>query len=230
MKITKKHIKEVVEKGNWIIRGDNNGVSASPDANGFKWAPLGEWTEAPDWNEDPVCGQGLHGQDQNYGGFIMGKRLVFCETEGPHIPVDGNKVKVRKARILMVGLPEIPKMNGNLDVSGCDLKGVTLPTSIGDSLYVRGCDLKGVTLPTSIDGDLNIRGCDLKGVTLPTSIGGCLDVRGCDLKGVTLPTSIGGDFYSSGCDLKGVTLPTSIGGWLDVRECDLKGVILPTSI
>src|SRR4030042_2399454 len=191
MKITKKHIKEVVEKGNWIIRGDNNGVSASPDANGFKWAPLGEWTEAPDWNEDPVCGQGLHGQDRDYGGFIMGKRLVFCETEGPTIPVDGNKVKVRKARILMVGLPEIPKMNGNLDVRGCDLEGVTLPTSIGGGLDVSGCDLKGVTLPTSIGGWLDVRECDLKGVTLPTSTGS-LDVRECDLKGVILPTSIGG--------------------------------------
>jgi len=79
-----------------------------------------------------------------------------------------------------------------------------------DRLDVRGCDLKGVTLPTTIEGSLDVRGCDLKGVTLPTTIGGWLDVRGCDLKGVTLPTTIEGGLYVSGCDLKGVTLPKGV--------------------
>ena len=62
--------------------------------------------------------------------------------------------------------------------------------SLSGYLDVRGCALKGVTLPTSIVGYLDVRGCDLKGIALPTSIGGSLDVGGCDLKGVTLPKNI----------------------------------------
>ena len=42
----------------------------------------------------------------------------------------------------------------------------------GGSLDVSGCDLKGVTLPTTIGGWLNLSFSDLKGVTLPTTIGG----------------------------------------------------------
>jgi hypothetical protein len=91
--------------------------------------------------------------------------------------------------------------NLNYDLSDCDLKGITLPTSIGGSLDLRGCDLKGITLPTSIGGYLDLRGCDLKGITLPTSIGGYLDLSGCDLKGITLPTSIGGSLDLRGCDV-----------------------------
>ena len=131
MKITKAYINKVVKQGNWIIRGDNDGVSHG----GFRWKPLGEWTEAPDWNERSECGGGLHGQDINYGGMFSGNRVVFCETKGKHIVIGYNKVKVRYARILMVGLPKIPKINGSLDLSGCDLSGITLPTSVGGSIY-----------------------------------------------------------------------------------------------
>jgi uncharacterized protein YjbI with pentapeptide repeats len=93
--------------------------------------------------------------------------------------------------------------------------GWALKESIGGSLDVSGCDLTGITLPTSIGGSLDVSGCDLTGITLPTSIGGSLYVRGCDLTGITLPTSIGGSLYVRGCDLTGITLPTSIGGSLD---------------
>jgi len=72
------------------------------------------------------------------------------------------------------------------------------------NLYLRGCDLKGITLPTSVGGSLDLSCCDLKGITLPTSVGGSLDLRGCDLKGITLPTSVGGSLYLRGCDLKGI--------------------------
>ena len=75
----------------------------------------------------------------------------------------------------------------NIDLSGCDLKGVTLPSKIGGSLDLRGCDLKGVKLPEKIGGSLDLGGCDLNGVTLPEKIGGSLDLRGCDLEGVKLP-------------------------------------------
>ena len=90
--------------------------------------------------------------------------------------------------------------SGSLDLSGCDLKGITLPTSVGGWLDLSGCDLKGITLPTSVGGSLYLSGCDLKGITLPTSVGGSLDLSGCDLKGITLPTSVGGSLYLSGCE------------------------------
>ena len=44
--------------------------------------------------------------------------------------------------------------------------------SFGGYLYLCGCDLKGITLPTSVGGSLDLSGCDLKGITLPTSVGG----------------------------------------------------------
>jgi hypothetical protein len=59
-----------------------------------------------------------------------------------------------------------------------------------DDIDLRGCDLKGITLPTTIGGYLDLRGCDLKGITLPTTIGGYLYLRGCDLKGITLPKNV----------------------------------------
>ena len=34
---------------------------------------------------------------------------------------------------------------GSLDLRGCDLNGITLPTSVGGSLDLRGCDLNGIT-------------------------------------------------------------------------------------
>ena len=83
-------------------------------------------------------------------------------------------------------------VSGSLYLSGCDLKGVTLPTTVSGWLDLKGCDLKGVTLPTTVSGSIDLRGCDLKGVTLPATVSGSLDLRGCDLKGVTLPKVIFG--------------------------------------
>lgn len=41
---------------------------------------------------------------------------------------------------------------GSLDLSGCDLKGVTLPSTVSGSLDLSGCDLTGVTLPNIVYG------------------------------------------------------------------------------
>ncbi|MDE2436459.1 MAG: hypothetical protein KGM49_09380, partial [Sphingomonadales bacterium] len=38
------------------------------------------------------------------------------------------------------------------------LAGVTLPATIGGSLYLSGCDLAGVTLPATIGGSLYLSG------------------------------------------------------------------------
>src|SRR3989304_8817050 len=84
---------------NWMVRFSQNGVAFE----GFAWAPLGEWTTAPDWNERPECGGGLHGQGP--GGYgdcpESNSTFEFCETRGPRVRIDG-KEKVRAARILAI--------------------------------------------------------------------------------------------------------------------------------
>lgn len=121
---------EAVKNGNWIIRADNDGKSRG----GFQWEAQGEWTAAPNWDDKPVCGGGLHGQDKNCGGMIMGNRLVFCDTDGDHVAIGDNKVKVRRARILMINdLPDGLTVGGWLDLSGC-----TGLTSLPDGLTVGG--------------------------------------------------------------------------------------------
>ena len=148
-----KAVKNAIKTGNWMIRFENEGgASPSNTANGFKWQPIGQWTIAPDWNSRPVCGGGLHGQSHEAGGqAIKGKFVVFCETRGQRVIIDGDKIKVKAARRLLVGkLPNGLTFKSSLDLSGCDLKGITLPTSVGGSLYLSGCDLKGITLPTNL--------------------------------------------------------------------------------
>jgi len=185
-RVTKKHLKQVVQKGNWIVRTDMDGESHG----GFKWPDIGEWVEAPDWNEDPICEGGLFGQDGNHFGFCKrGTRFVFCETEGPHIAVDGEKVKVRRARILLINeFPPNFNFGGTLDLSGATLpEGFTIG-DVGGSL-----DLSGATLPEGfVIG--NVGGwLDLSGVTLPEGftigdVGGALYLRGATLpEGFTMP-------------------------------------------
>jgi len=201
-------IDRLIKSGKWMIRTDNNGESYK----GFTWKPLGQWTIAPDWDELPRCGGGLHGQnDTAFGCATDGRRLVLCEID-QMVVIDKDKVKTNKAKIVAINT-EIPPQfltKVSIDLRGCDLKGITLPQSIGGYLYLRDCDLKGITLPQSIGGYLDLSGCDLKGITLPQSIGGSLYLSGCDLKGITLPQSIGGSLDLSGCDLKGITIPQNL--------------------
>jgi hypothetical protein len=85
----------------WMIRMDHDGVSFGE----FRWAPIGEWTAAPDWTAEAECEGGLFGQgpgDGEHSYCKPGTRLVLCETRGPRIRVDGNKIKVPAARIVAV--------------------------------------------------------------------------------------------------------------------------------
>jgi hypothetical protein len=104
-----KAIVNAIKTGNWMIRCENDGgLSPSSNAKGFKWKPIGQWTIAPDFNSRPVCGGGLHGQGSEAGGYLeKGKHIVFCETRGERIIIDGNKIKVESARRLLVG--NLPK-------------------------------------------------------------------------------------------------------------------------
>ena len=143
---------------NWMVRTDNDGLSH----DGFRWAPIGEWTECPRWNENTKAdctSGGLFGQGPGGLGYAQpGSRFVFCETKGKRISVKGDKIKVAAAKILYIGIDAFDALNhvcqhswsGSLDLSGCDLKGVTLPQSVSGWLDLRGCDLKGVTLPNHL--------------------------------------------------------------------------------
>lgn len=131
-----------VKGGNWIIRADNDGVSPNSSACGFRWNGVGEWTSALDFNTKAKCGGGLHGQDVKNGGYLEGKRLVFCGHRGGHVVVDHNKVKVREARILLVNqLPSKLKIKGDLSLQG------TAITALPEGLHVGGyLDLQGTKI------------------------------------------------------------------------------------
>lgn len=177
-----------VDHGRWMLRADNDGVSPNKKARGFRWPEPGKWIKAPDFNARKKCGGGLHGQDRTWGGYCEGRRLVFCEWRGGYVGgIDGNKIKVEEARILLVGeLPAGLMCDGSLGLSGCDLKGITLPQSVGGSLDLNGCDLEGITLPRSVGGSVDLRGCDLGGIELPQSVGGSLYLSGYGPKGLAV--------------------------------------------
>ena len=123
---------------NWMVRTDNDGVSH----DGFQWAPIGEWTKCPRWGATTIAdctSGGLFGQGPGgFGHCHRGSRFVFCETAGNRLVVENEKIKVRVARILYVGQDAIDALNfvchgnfpGSLYLSGCDLKGITLPAHL----------------------------------------------------------------------------------------------------
>ena len=129
MKLNAGEVKRLLKSGNFMIRMSNDGVGY----NGFQWAPIGEWTECPSWTKrsytHPQCDNGgLFGQSPKASGYCnKGTRIELCETEGKHVLVDDNKVKVQRARIIAV--------NGDIP-SGCDLKGITLPTKLKKKVIV----------------------------------------------------------------------------------------------
>ena len=126
---------------------------------------------------------GLKGKDEdktNKYEFVLSNPNQFIIDQ---INVKDDSGKCRKWVNKFIRSKEYTKILGTikeLNLSGRDLKGITLPTSVGGSLYLSGRDLKGITLPTSVGGYLYLSGCDLKGITLPTSVGGYLDLSGCD--------------------------------------------------
>ena len=168
---------------NWMIRTDNDGGGY----RGFRWAPVGEWTECPRWSDETTAdceSGGLFGQGPGgYGYAQAGARFVFCETGPERMAVEGNKVKVRRARILYVGADAFDALffvtggifPGSLDLRGCTLpKGLALPQTVGDWLDLSDCTLpEGLALPQTVGGWLNLRDCTLPdGLALPQTVGG----------------------------------------------------------
>lgn len=171
--------------GNWMFRADSKGKGY----NGFQWAKIGKWTECPKWTPKPTCDAGgLFGQSPRGWGYAHpGDRLVFCETDPIQIPVDGNKVKTPRARILFVGNEALHALffvcrdnfGGSLDLSGVTLpEGFTLG-NVGGSLDLSGATLpKGFTLG-NVGGSLYLHGVMLtEGFNLGKVVGKVF-TRGC---------------------------------------------------
>jgi hypothetical protein len=122
----------------WMIRMDRDGVSFGE----FRWAPIGEWTAAPDWTAEAECEGGLFGQgpgDGEHSYCKPGTRLVLCETRGPRIRVDGNKIKVPAARIVAVDGMIPARFFGHVSL---DLGSYPHPlpalTQVGGDLFLGG--------------------------------------------------------------------------------------------
>ena len=181
--------------GMWMVRRSNKGKSYG----GFLWAPIGEWTEAPDWNPRPECGGGLHGNGPESSGYWgEGNRFDFCIIEDA-IAIDDQKIKCRRAMILCHTFPEKLKI----------FKG---------DVYLRGCTLsEGFKMPDSIGGDVNLRGRTIpEGFKMPDSVGWYVDLRGCTIpEGFKMPDSVGGYVNLGGCTIpEGFKMPDSVGGYV----------------
>lgn len=75
--------------------------------NNFKWPAKGP-ISAPDWNREPVCGNGLHGLlwgegDHTLLNFDDDARWLVVEVEANHIVHIGRKVKFPKGVVVFCG-------------------------------------------------------------------------------------------------------------------------------
>ena len=169
--------------GRWMLRFDDDGIGH----DGFRWSPVGEWTECPRWTESATCdGGGLFGQgpgEYQRGFTKTGNRLVLAIYDGTPKIVDQNKIAVKRAMIVATdekAWSEIMRLCDGVWPGALDLRGYAHPlpglTSIGGYAYLEGYahPLAGLT---SIGGDAYLEGYahPLAGLT---SIGGSTYLRG----------------------------------------------------
>jgi len=160
---TLKTLKRLKKSGLWMYRTSDHGVSH----DGFRWKPVGEWTKAPDWSPQPVCGGGLHGQGPGgFGHCQPGARHELCETSPTRVVGGGDKIKTDKAMILCV------------DQEAWDAIIFLCDGHFPGSVNLAGCafNLPGLK---SIGGDADLRDCKAKLPELQ-SIGGYAWLGGCE--------------------------------------------------
>jgi hypothetical protein len=173
----------------WLVRYSNNGIGY----DGHKHAPIGEWAECPRWTENATCnGGGFFGQTlAHHGHHHSAPDIEIAEHDGALKVIEGNKVAVRRMRILARGQAAMDML--------CDLCDGVWPGSLRviDGIVCR---------LTAIGGNARIE-ADAQAPAL-TTIGGYADIRA----GAQVPalTTIGGDAYI----LEGAQAPalTAIGG------------------
>jgi hypothetical protein len=141
--VNMKQLQKLEDTGNWMVRFSNDGITY----NGFQWKPIGEWTIAPDWDETPECGGGLHGQGPGGWGYCQpGKRFELVETDKIRVIIDGDKVKTPRAKIIAIDWDAWEKVLLLCDKSfpgSVDLRGYGHPlpeglTSIGGFVDLEG--------------------------------------------------------------------------------------------
>ncbi len=79
--------------------------------NGFKWPlEVGAVIEAPDWNDKPICGGGLHFLPWGEGDAQLlswnadeSIALIIEPTDDNVVDIDGRKSKCKSARVMFVG-------------------------------------------------------------------------------------------------------------------------------
>ena len=162
-------IEKAINSGSWMIRRTN---SDGTSYNGFRWNPIGEWTEAPDWNQKPCCGGGLHGNGPNSTGFWGdGARIDFCIIEDI-VDIDGEKIKCRRAMILMSNqLPDGLSVGGDLCLEGTQITQLPDGLSVGGSLDLRGTQITQLPDGLSVGGYLYLRGTQLTQLPDGLSVG-----------------------------------------------------------
>jgi len=186
-------VKEAVRTGDWMLRRSDNGKSVSTQANGFQWAPIGEWTEAPDWDPLPRRGGGLHGcGPQSSGYYTNGRDIDFCAVEEV-VDIDGEKIKCRRAVVLLRN---------------------TLPEglSVGGSLYLRGTQISALPEGLSVGGYLNLYGTQISALPEGLSVGGSLDLYGTQISALPEGLSVGGYLYLRGTQISALPEGLSVGG------------------
>lgn len=195
----------------------------------FQWSPLGEWTEAPDWDPSPVCGGGLHGQAPEASGFQRDAQpdVWLCETDGPRVVIDGDKIKVPRARIVAINdlsKFRLPPFEGSLSLEGCTGL-VSLPEGLqcGGYLDLMDCiELRSLPEGLTVGGHLDLEGCTgLRALPEGLKVGGSLDLRRCKgLRSLPKGLQVGGSIIL-GDSTELVSLPEefTIGGGLYLRYC-----------
>jgi hypothetical protein len=174
-----------VKSGDYIIRADDNGKAY----NGFEWRQKGRWTTAPDWDKTPTCGNGLHGQGPEAGGFMGdGNRLVFCKTKGQRVKVGSDKIKVKSAMILLINeLPPGLKFESDLNISYTDIKKLPDNLSVGGYLDLEGTQITSLPDNLSVGGYLDLRGTQITSLPDNLSVGGSLYLEGTQITKKRVP-------------------------------------------
>ena len=161
-------VKEALETGKWLLRRSNAGCAYG----GFQWNPIGEWTEAPDWNPSPECGGGLHGNGpQSSGYWTNGSDLDFCIYDGEFVEIDGEKGKVKRAAVLLRNqLPDGLSVGGSLNLENTQITSLPDGLSVGGSLDLENTQITSLPDGLSVGGFLDLRGTQI--TSLPDGLKG----------------------------------------------------------
>jgi len=108
-------------------------------SDGFRLNPVGQWTEAPGFDNsyNPRFGLGIYGQHPEAGGYISSENTVpeLLEIDGPMDILTDRQVKAGRVKRIAVGdlnVPEMPREWFELNLSDCTgLRGIPDEMEVG---------------------------------------------------------------------------------------------------